>query len=621
MRYAADGYALPGYFLQDETQLDALALSSSTGSALATGTIDLQSDSFVINTAIADIYGLLALQSNAIAISFSVGGVYLTLDLVGNSEGLSTGSAEPSIVLGRNTIPNVIYLADLNIADSTGTTITLRYSTNKSITTSGNTYTAKIVQPAFMGQSISIDNVIGGAISSSLGELLLTNTKRDLDYLKDYIFEGKTLTIYSYNTSTLVLTTILTQTIEQASFEWDKVSVRLQNKSDLLDKPLQTKKYLGNNVLPDGVEGVSDLLDKYKPLLFGRVANITPTLVNTDKLIFQISSEPVQQVVSVMSNGAYVSVSSNIIATYADFVSDVAGKVPNAGYFTTYSGAEGSFIRVGMESGQLTCTAWEKTSVIYDSPAQVILRILTLAGYTSANYVAADFTAIDALVADNVGIYVTEGQTITEILNQICSSIGVWWGFDATNKFRMYYFGIAASPLLSIHASTPTDPYGITSFDIATASFNNRSIPVKEVKISYDKNWTVQAKNVLAGIIVTNYPDRTTWLGEAYRKVSSVSSSTLALYPESQLLEYETLLNSETAAKSEADRVLALTSVKRRIITLSARMSLADLSSLYICSTISIVLPRYGFTSGTSFILIGMEIDYLNFTANLTLWG
>ena len=185
----------------------------------------------------------------------------------------------------------------------------------------------------------------------------------------------------------------------------------------------------------------------------------------------------------------------------------------------------------------------------------------------------------------------------------------------------MYYFGIAASPLLSIHASTPTDPYGITSFDIATASFNNRSIPVKEVKISYDKNWTVQAKNVLAGIIVTNYPDRTTWLGEAYRKVSSVSSSTLALYPESQLLEYETLLNSETAAKSEADRVLALTSVKRRIITLSARMSLADLSSLYICSTISIVLPRYGFTSGTSFILIGMEIDYLNFTANLTLWG
>lgn len=518
-------------------------------------------------------------------------------------------------------IPAVIYLADLNIATSAGVATTLRYSTNKTVTAGGNVYTAKIAQPAFMGQSISIDNNIGGAISSSLGELLLTNTKRDLDYLKDYIFEGKTVIIYSYNTSTLVLTTILTQTIEQASFEWDRVSVRLQNKSDLLDKPLQTKKYLGNNVLPDGVEGVSDLLDKFKPIIFGRVANFTPTLVNTDKLIFQISSEPVQQVVSLMSNGAYISVSANIITTYADFISDVAGKVPNAGYFTTYSGTEGSFVRVGMASGQLTCTAWEKTSILSNSPAQVILRILTLAGYTGSNYVSSDFTALDSLVADNIGIYVSEGQTITEILNQICSSIGVWWGFDATNKFRMYYFGIAASPLLSIHASTPTDPYGITSFDIVTASFNNKSIPIKEVSISYDKNWTVQAKGVLAGIIVTDYPERTIWLGDAFRKVSSANATTLSLYPESQLLEYETLLNSETAAKSEADRLLALTSVKRRIISLSARMSLAELSSLYICSTISIVLPRYGFTSGTSFILIGMEIDYLNFTANLTLWG
>jgi len=518
------------------------------------------------------------------------------------------------------------YLVDLDIASSTGVAVNLRYSTGTTITAGGSTYTGKIAQPAFLSQSIAIDSGLGGAISSSIGELILTNTKRDLDVYKDHIFEGKTLTLYSYDTVTAIRTKLLVQVIEQAAFEWNQVSIRLQNRSATLDKPLQTLKYTGLNVLPgttaaNTLEGVTDLKDKLKPLIFGRVSNMTPVLVNTSRLIYQISSGTVEQVVNVLTNGAYLSRSANVIASYADFVSDLSTKAPAGGYYTSYTNSEGSFIRIGMSTGQLTCTVWEKKSVLANSPAQVILRILTSFGYTSADYVSADFTLLDSKIADNVGIVVQDNETIASILTSICTSIGAWWGVDQNNLFRIYYFGdLTATPIVSIHTQTSPDAFGITSFDFTGASYNGQVVPVRKVSLQYDKNWSVQNKESLAGIVVTENLERANWLSTEYRSAVVESPTTLTLFPTSQVFELSTVFDSEIAALSEATRVLNLTSVKRNLVNLSVRLSLAELASLYICSIINVILPRYGI-AGTSYVLTSMEIDYLNYTANLTLWG
>lgn len=511
----------------------------------------------------------------------------------------------------------IIYLADLVIATSAGVATTLNYSSGKTVTVSSVVYSAKISQPAFLSQSISIDSSMGGAVSSSLGELILTNAKRDLDYLRTYIFEGKTLTLFSYNTVSLVKTQILVQIIEQATFEWDKVSIRLENTSASLDIALQTKKYLGTNVLPDGIEGVIDLKDKLKPLVFGRVNNMTPVLVNTSKLIYQISSEPIEQLVSVMSNGAYVSLANATITTYANFVSETLGLYPEGGYYTFYSGAEGSFFRLGMSSGTVTCTVWEKIATMNNSPAQVIKRILTYAGIT--NYSAADITYIDSKVADNIGIFLSDGQTTADAITSICASIGAWWGFDQTNTFRLYYFGdTSAAVLATIHTKADPDKYGITSFELSNATINGTLDVTKEVKLEYAKNYTVQDKAGIAGIIITTDVERATWLSQEYR---TASATTTTLYPKNQIFQYQTLLNSQTAATSEAQRILDLTSVKRNILTITARMTLTELNALYPCGIVTIVIPRYGFDAGKKFIITSMEIDYLNYTANLTLWG
>jgi hypothetical protein len=89
MRYAADGYAVLGYFLQNETQLASSAVSISTG--IATFYIDLQSNAIVVSTSAGDIYSTLDdLQSNAITTSLGSGYVYSTLALSGSSVGIST---------------------------------------------------------------------------------------------------------------------------------------------------------------------------------------------------------------------------------------------------------------------------------------------------------------------------------------------------------------------------------------------------------------------------------------------------------------------------------------------------------------------------------------------------
>lgn len=514
----------------------------------------------------------------------------------------------------------IIYLADLNISNNLGVPVTLNYSSGKTTTVGGIVYTAKISQPAFLGQSITIDSSIGGAISSSIGELILTNAKRDLDYLKTYIFEGKTLIVYSYDTVSLVKTKILTQVIEQATFEWTQVSIRIENKSASLDVPLQTKKYLGNNVLPNGTEGVIDLKDKLKPIIFGRVNNMTPILVNTSKLIYQISSEPVEQIVSVMTRGAYVSLADAVITSFADFINETNSALyPPAGYYTFYSGAEGSFFRLGMASEVVTCTVWEKISAISNSPAQVIKRILAYAGITS--YLTTDITYIDGKVADNIGLFVDGTETVASLLTDICSSIGAWWGFDQNNNFRLYYFGdVSASTLATIHTKTDVDKYGITSFELTNATINGKSDPVKEVTLEYAKNYTVEDKGSIAGIITTTDIERATWLSEEFRKAKAVKDLT-TIYPKSQILTYPTLFNSEYSAISEAQRVLALTSVKRNVISITARLPLSELIALYPCGIVNIVMPRYGFDSGKKCIIIGMELDFLNYTASLTLWG
>ena len=113
MRYAADGYADLGYFLQNETQLECSAVSISTGTGQVYSILDdLQSNSTVVSTSIGDVYSTLDdLQSNSFATSIGSGSIYSTQTLFSNAYSVVTTA-------GRLTFPS-LYIGDLGIESLT----------------------------------------------------------------------------------------------------------------------------------------------------------------------------------------------------------------------------------------------------------------------------------------------------------------------------------------------------------------------------------------------------------------------------------------------------------------------------------------------------------------------
>ena len=131
MRYATDGYAVLGYFLQNETQVESAAIGVSTGSATAYATLNLQGDSLAASTSFGNVYSTLDdLQSNSFATSIGSGDVYSTLDLSGSGGGISTVAAGISLdaylvsnatatVISTGNVYSVLNVASIATATST----------------------------------------------------------------------------------------------------------------------------------------------------------------------------------------------------------------------------------------------------------------------------------------------------------------------------------------------------------------------------------------------------------------------------------------------------------------------------------------------------------------------
>lgn len=75
MRYAADGYALTGYFLQVEEQLAATALGACVGSATAYATLEMLSAAQAVSVCAASIYLDMQITGSSLSSSTLIGDV------------------------------------------------------------------------------------------------------------------------------------------------------------------------------------------------------------------------------------------------------------------------------------------------------------------------------------------------------------------------------------------------------------------------------------------------------------------------------------------------------------------------------------------------------------------
>ena len=211
------------------------------------------------------------------------------------------------------------------------------------------------VRQCFSGQALFTPSQGNG------GTVVLANADGALDHLFSHVFNGRTLRILVATGMPQLWSgyrTVMLGTMDQAAFSLSssqpsQIVFRVRDRKALLDTPIQTVHFLGDNALPDGVEGVEDdLQGKPKPRCYGQVFNVSPPFVNTSKLVYQVHDGLIEEIVNVYDRGVVLTKGSSR-ASLATLLSTA----PTAGEWDYYLGSseDGAYFRLGSSpSGAIT---------------------------------------------------------------------------------------------------------------------------------------------------------------------------------------------------------------------------------------------------------------------------
>lgn len=206
----------------------------------------------------------------------------------------------------------LVFLVELTVWDpAIQSSRVLRYASGQGFVTAPSDtppnafYEARVSQAALLSRDIFDTGTLSGESRVGYGDLVLANGDSGLDGFLSYGVDGWPITIKqgSPTAAFSTFTTVLQGTMRVAQIGQQSVTVKLRDRQGELEKPLQTTKYLGNNVAPAGVEGSADLKGKPKPLCFGRVLNVPAVCVNAQKQIYQVHDGSIQSLDAVYDRG------------------------------------------------------------------------------------------------------------------------------------------------------------------------------------------------------------------------------------------------------------------------------------------------------------------------------
>ena len=206
----------------------------------------------------------------------------------------------------------IIYLAVIAAYEIGVGTATFYYSSGVGYnslpgdTPASRHFEPRLQQPASIKREMFSGGRTAGRNTTSRGDLVLINEDGGLDVLNDHAFDGRVITIYRGDDGAAFSTfdTVLVATMRSVEVGARVVTIKLRDRRAETEVPIQATKYDGDNALPAGLEGVAtDLKGKPKPLCYGVVRNISPPLVNTSKLIYQVNDGTVNSIDAVRDKG------------------------------------------------------------------------------------------------------------------------------------------------------------------------------------------------------------------------------------------------------------------------------------------------------------------------------
>lgn len=516
-----------------------------------------------------------------------------------------------------------IIIADVDVYDpGISGTRTLRFSTQSYTTgptdSPANTfYDGRIQQPANISRSCFSDAKTTGRTQIGYGDMVLVNNDGALDGLLDYSFAGRAITIklgvvLPNSSGTVSWVTVIKGTMEQAELSWQKVTIRVRDRQQDLAKPLQQLRYTGTNSLPNGLEGVAaDLKGKPKPLIFGKVFNVAPPQVNTDRRIYQVhAGSALNAVLAAYDRGNLLSPG----AAYSSQV-DMETNAPTAGQYRVWNDATaGCFVRLGFApNGTFTVDAQRGVNTSSRTVAQIFNQILLASGISSGDISATDISALDSAAPYETGVFAPHDSDITplQLLDDLCASVGAWYGCDSFGVFRIGQIAVPAGA--SVGTITATD---ILKIERVASRDPGVGVPAWKVKIGYQRIYNVQSD-----LTASVNDARKSYLSDEYRRAESSDTTVKTANLTSPELEFDTQLTTESDALTEAARRLTIYKSRRDMYQVTIRVDAALATVLDIGKIVTLQINRFGMSTGKKFLIIGIRTNMRGYQFDLTLWG
>ena len=169
-------------------------------------------------------------------------------------------------------------------------------------------YDPILLQPGNVRRDMFDIGTTSGPSRTALGNIEVNNAEGLLDALIDHGFDARGIRLYRAPSIPrpeypLGFTTELVASMQDGEFIGNRISFPLRDELRALSVPIQTAKFAGDNVGPDGLEGTQELRGKPIPILLGRRRNVRAVCVNAVKNIWRIHDSALQSVEDVYDSG------------------------------------------------------------------------------------------------------------------------------------------------------------------------------------------------------------------------------------------------------------------------------------------------------------------------------
>jgi hypothetical protein len=432
--------------------------------------------------------------------------------------------------------------------------------------------------PIIMGdvsltESISSD----GGISMTFGGIRLANHNGELDaYLSNnkYIWVNKPIQIYlgdptwsavasDFNTSTTKFELLFNGIIgDIVSTERSVVDITLRDKLERLNSPITEAKF--GTATGTWVNNVQ-IADTIKPLVFGEVFNMTPTLIdpNSGGGKYMVHDGLIESIIEIRDNGVPVYQAGSAVYTGATVDLTIGT------FILTYPPSGAITVSVQGQKSTINLTTGTSSVAYTNSIANIIAVIVTQYGKANSRLTSADidlvnFNAFNTSNNKPVGIIITDTTNVLSICQALAASIGSQIYFSREGKLQLIQYGVGipqtqdtANITIGYASTIPVDETDMLYDSFAISS----KLPFTgAVKLGYCRNWTVQ--DGLLTSIPADHKDMlaTEWLTSTYTaSPTMVANYSLDIDP----AQKDTYLITSADALAEATRLVTYYSVQR----------------------------------------------------------